>query len=820
MRVRIRNGLSDALTFGVLRIGAARAHNTAQEEAANKRWVRDFQNALDDAQIEGKILEQLSESSKSTSPLARGLIFASIGVSCIATQAAAQATEGTTQTLEEIIVTAERRTTDIQKTAASVSVRTGEELAEQGRYTTRQILEDIPGITAVDNSSLNVGSADVQGNNITIRGITPGATAAGGPSGISAAAGAAVYVDGVYEGVGSGYDIERVEVLRGPQGTLYGRSATTGVVAFHTRNPSLEGFGGNASVEYGNYDLQHYSAAVNLPLTDGLAARVSGDYRDQGEPYNGQAGRGMGTSTNGRAKLLWQPNDAFSLLVGFAYAKNEAFSGGYSATAAPPTLALTESTTAIYPGYKQQRQYWAEVNWDVGPVTITYLPAFRTWYQDDHLFSNADFLSSGAPLNQLIQTPKDDFNTHELRVASKDDAAVQWQAGVFYYHNELQNSNHNYLVSPSGGELAVISDTKDQKDTKNLGYFAETTIPFTASLRMTLGARYDDTKVVVGETLFDNPYAFCGTSLQNTPALVLPSGATCTGVAQASVPPPAATTISGIELNFHNFNYKARIEYDLTQKNMLYGMISTGFRPGDAGINSTTRAANIVDAEKLTSIEVGSKNRFLDDSLQVNVGVYYYNYRGFRTSYRPDTDNDADYASISGAVSLTVPAKYIGGELELLYQLTAHDRVGFNFNYVESHWYDAPAEFTKAQPETKRAMTPYTITANYEHVFNLPGGSILSARIDGKYEAAHLAQNLHVDYLRIGYDQYARVGSRTIGNLSAAWASEGGRYSISAYVRNFTDTLYTSYNVAGDKSALTVSWTDPRTYGAQASVRF
>ena len=144
-----------------------------------------------------------------------------------------------------------------------------------------------------------------------------------------------------------------------------------------------------------------------------------------------------------------------------------------------------------------------------------------------------------------------------------------------------------------------------------------------------------------------------------------------------------------------------------------------------------------------------------------------------------------------------MPAKNIGGELELLYRLTAHDRIGLNYNYVESHWNDKPAAFAAAQPETKRAMTPTTITANYEHVFNLPGGSTLSARIDGRYEAAHLTQNLHVDWLRLGYDQYVHVGSRTIGNLTAAWSSDGGRYSISAYVRNFTDKQYTELHRSG-----------------------
>jgi outer membrane receptor protein involved in Fe transport len=716
--------------------------------------------------------------------------------------------------LEEVIVTAERRTIDIQSVAASVSVRTGEELAAQGRYTTREILEDVPGLAVVNNGSLNVGTADVQGNNITIRGITPGPSAGGGPSGISAAPGAAVYVDGVYEGVGSGYDLDRVEVLRGPQGTLYGRSATTGVVAFHTRNPSFDGVTGNAGAEFGSYSLQHYTGAVNVPLTQGLAVRVSGDYHDQGDTYYDIGSRGMGTRTNGRAKLLWKPNDGFSLLLGVAYEKREDFSGGNSTTARPPTLALTTTTTPILSGFKEQRQYWAEANLDVGPATITYLPAFRSWEQDDHLFTSANFLSSGRPLNQLILTPRDHFTTHELRVASRE-SAVQWQAGAFYYRNTLDNSNHNYLLNTSGGELAVLSDTKDQKDTLSKGIFAETTIPLGASVRMTLGARYDDTKVVVSETLFNNPYALCGTILQGG----VPPGTTCTGVAQAAQPLPPATFIPGIEVNFHNFNYKARVEYDLTPKNMLYGMVSTGFRPGDAGINANTRLPNILDAEKLTSIEVGSKNRFLDDSLQLNVGVYYYNYHGFQTTYVVDTPA-FDPGSIGNMIPITVPAHNVGGELELLYRLTAHDRFGLNGNYVQSRWYDKPAAFAAAQTEEKRALTPYTITADYEHVITLPGGSTLSARIDGRYEAAHLGSNLHVDWLRIGYDQYVYIDSRIIGNLSAAWASNGGRYSISAYVRNFTNKQYTSYGVLGDPTALTVTVSDPRTYGAQASVRF
>jgi iron complex outermembrane receptor protein len=735
--------------------------------------------------------------------------------------------------LEEVIVTAEHRKDDVQNVAASVSVRTGEESAALGRYTTRQILEDIPGLTTVDNSSLNVGGADVQGLNINIRGITPATTTGGAtaPSGISPTPGVAVYVDGVYEGMGSGYDLDRVELLRGPQGTLYGRSATSGVLAFHTRDPSLDGVAGNASVEFGNYSLKHYSGAVNLPLGKTLAVRLSGDFRDQGDAYYGQAiaggpllgesTGGMGKSTNGRAKVLWKPNDAFSLLVGYAYGKIDSFSGGSSTKFNPTNDTYMTTLSPLFPSQKVQRQFWAEANWDVGPVTVTYLPSFRSWQQDDHLLVDPHFFGSNVAQKQNFLTPKDDFITHELRVASRDDSAVKWQAGAFYYDNKLRNANHNFLQNADGTEQAVLTDTKDKRDTTSLGLFAETTIPLTTSLRTTLGVRYDDTKVVVSEDFFDlGPVATCG-----TPLVPPPIAPFCTGVGTSVLPVAPVFPVSDHKVPFHNFNYKARLEYDLTPKNLLFGMISTGFRPGDALVTAAPGqkpAVTEVAAEKLTAYEVGSKNRFLDDSLQLNVGLYYYNYQGFGTSFRTETTGTQDYSPFFGSIlkNLTVPAKNLGAELELLYRVTAHDRLGFNYNYTESKWYDKRADFALAQTETKRAMAPYMITANYEHVFNLTGGSTLSARIDGRYEPAHLTRNLHVDYLRIGYDQYVYQGTRTTGNLSAAWANNGGRYSVAAYVRNFTGVKYTSYIVGIDPTSLYTNYSDPRTYGALVSVRF
>jgi len=97
-----------------------------------------------------------------------------------------------------------------------------------------------------------------------------------------------------------------------------------------------------------------------------------------------------------------------------------------------PGLALTTlNSSPLHPGLKEQRELWAEANWDLGPVKITYLPAFRDWYQNDNLLVAASFIESGVPLTQMLLSPKDNFHTQELRVGSKDDAAVQWQAGFF-----------------------------------------------------------------------------------------------------------------------------------------------------------------------------------------------------------------------------------------------------------------------------------------------------------------------------------------------------------------------------------------------------
>ena len=298
--------------------------------------------------------------------------------------AQAQAQSAESEELMEIVVTAEHREIDVQKAATSVSVRTGSELRNEGRYTLGQILEDVPGVTGgAATANVPGGSGvDTSAPGITIRGIASNSGAVGNVT--SAAAAAAVYVDGVYEGVGGGYDINQVEILRGPQGTLYGRSATSGLLAIHTNDPQLDRLGGDAVAEVGNYGLEHYTGVVNLPLIDNvLGIRVAAN-RYERDGYYADDGT---TSTDAKIKLLYKPNDDISLLLGYALQNNDTKNGGITLTLAPgepntycfDTVPKSCASTPVGRGSNDFRQYWALLSWDLGFATLSYQPAYRTW---------------------------------------------------------------------------------------------------------------------------------------------------------------------------------------------------------------------------------------------------------------------------------------------------------------------------------------------------------------------------------------------------------------------------------------------------------
>lgn len=691
-------------------------------------------------------------------------------------QAATASADG--DQLEEIIVTAERRSADVQKTATSIAVRGGQDLKDEGRTSLEQILEDVAGVSTVAASLGPNASADNQGVGIIIRGATPNTAAAG--SQISVVPTTAVYTDDIYEGLGSDFDIDHVEILRGPQGTLYGRSATGGVVATHTRDPELEKFGANVDLEYGSYDLRHNTAVFNLPIGDTLALRLGGSeyLRDGFDSKDG----GAVEEYEGRAKLLYQPSDDLSVLAGWALQDNHTHSGGELVTLpTPDTFSYTPAATSS--GMNISRQYWANINWNLGLAKLTYVPAFRTWYEDNPGSVLAG--PGGLTIVQPVTTPLDQFSTQELRLSSNPNSVLTWVVGGLYYDNRLFNTNS--VRNEANGGLAFGSTTR--KETQDEGVFAEVTYPFLPSWRLTGGMRYDYTYVDTDELYTSNINAF--NVPENDVTLAIQGNA-------------------GIR-RFYNYTYKVRVETDLTATNLLYASVSSGFLPGD--VSATTGAGNQPMAlpyaeETLTAYEIGSKNRFLSNALQLNADVYYYRYSGYQQAINTSS-NPLNPAFAIGSS----PARMRGFEAEGLYQITSDDRAGLSFAYISAFFQDESTFFAQyVAQQNITNIAPRTATASYDHTFHLPWNSSLDLHGDARYASAHDLSVLTPANYDAGYGPYVHVDNEVVGDVNLTWSSEGGKYALTAYCRNVGDNRYKQ-----SASVLTPPATgtqyDPRTFG-------
>lgn len=687
--------------------------------------------------------------------------------------------------LEEVVVTSERRTSTAQKTAASVSVRSGQDMLLQGRYELRDILQDVPGIVGGAASApltAKGSGSDNPAAGLIIRGIASNSGTGG--NAISAAASAAIYVDDVYSGIGGGYDVSRVEVLRGPQGTLYGRSATSGVVAISTGAPSASQFSATGAVELGSYDLLHYTGAVNIPLIeDKLGIRISGN-RFERDGYYSEKGGALSTSDL-RIKALWTPTENISALFGYAQSDNTTNSGGVSIKqdGAPDRFIREE---VIFATSKNEfKQYWANFNIDLGPVSVNYIPALRTWYQ------NGTFYGRTPPVfmaDQTVLVPEDDFITHELRLRNTNrDSRLQWQAGVTYYDNKIYVEDILKNVGPAPFEYYNRSYT--HKSTKELGVFAEGTYSLLPDTRLTVGLRYDHTKIQT-EQDYAGPFG-------------------------------PFVRLDGDEgrLVFDKINYKLRLERDLTPQNLLYASLSTGSSPGDISLVATLPdhipVAQTLESQTLTAFEIGSKNRYFDNRLQINGSAYYYDYGGYQAA---NINNNPDQFGVPTFETITLPVENYGFELELEARPSENGVISFNVAYTHAEYSDLGDKAFLFHTDKVLNVAPVEANLAYSHRIPI-GSSTLMLRGAVRYFSEHDRGRLLREWIDLGAGPYVRVESQFIGDLNATYLVNE-QVSLTAYVRNITDNRYLpeNWNVAAVLPGPILSTdipalSDPRTVG-------
>lgn len=653
--------------------------------------------------------------------------------------------------LQTITVTAERRSANIQKTAISMQAVTGDEISEQGLSSGSEILKNV--------SNVEVQGA-ARGNVIAMRGIGSDLPPGMGESAVS------TNYDGVYNfraemSTLGFFDLDRVEVLRGPQGTLYGRNAAAGAVNYVTRDPVLGKREGQASLEVGSYDLIRGELGFNLPVSDSLALRVSAASIDR----SGYLSDGFNDakSTGARVKLLFKPDSNVRLLA----AGERIHLGGKGPGFIPQANwddADTRLQSAVHPttpglekvGYQEYdaTKLWAQLDWNLGFGVLTVLPAWQD--ASGIVYRKYDASRPPGSEEQYNADPKvARQKSAELRLSSPAGSAVQWVAGAYWY--DMLNAQECLLGEDA---CATANDTRDTTVSKAV--FGQVSVPLGAGLRVVGGLRHTrDEK----------------------------------------------TAVDGSAGDWRSTDGKLGLEFDLNPSAMGYLTFATAYRPG--GFNTLPGNSGTFDAEKLRSVELGLKSRWLDNTLQLNAAVFRYDYRNYQA---------IDFAILANgdlhAEFLNVPKQTIQGvEAEAQYLLP--DQMGrLRASFT---WLDAKlGELLQTNPDGSKyslAGNPLphaprlSVKAGYEYPVELANGASIALRVDARYtDKQYVSITENANTLQPAYAQ---------GDLSANYRSADDKWGINFYVKNVTDYVPKVANFVGSTMVGA-----PRTYGVVLNTRF
>jgi iron complex outermembrane receptor protein len=728
-----------------------------------------------------------------------------IGCSLFALGAAAHAQSTAPATgIDEVVVTAQKRSQSSQEVPIAITALTGDSLKDAGIDNALTLASSVP--------SLQIGN-NGDSMEIFIRGIgSTNDTEVGDPA-------VAFNVDGIYNGRPSGaggtfYDINRVEVLRGPQGTLYGRNATAGAVNVITNDPVAK-YAGDAAITFGNYGTIDSEGMLNVPVTDSLAVRAAFRTEDHsGYTINKNVTEGVTENSNdaqnagGRFKALWTPTEDLSIRLSADY---------YHAGGVGPAQQLFSvlnsdgSVTRFDMSGKAGRTDRldtqgslddtfgggsVDINYDLGMVKLTSVTAYRI--NNRNTVADGDGTDTYSPSE--VSTFWSRFNqfSQELRAASNYDSPLQWVAGLFYYqeHNNVYLNITNDIANGTG--LRFVQPVVKEN---SRAAFGQADYSIFDNLKLTFGLRgTDDDKTRYGSTDLVND--------ATNPETVI-----------ADILPNAAHVAS------HRVNWKTNLDWEWQKGNSLYATVGTGYKAGGYDDGS---ANNTYKPENLTAYEVGSKNRFLDNRAQVNLSAYYYDYQNFQISEVTQLPNEP--AGALGTVTYNAQkATAQGVEMEDIFKITPDDKVDLNLTYEHSEFnkFLLPAASTSTpcpdgflQPvggycnmagNRLQHSPQWTVSAGYQHIFTLPNQAALTASVRTYVSTKYYLFPINSAAMEQG--GYSRT------DVFLNYDSPDGRYYVQVFGRNLEDNNI-AVQASQNNGENFVSLAPPRTFGVTFGGRF
>jgi len=660
--------------------------------------------------------------------------------------------------LEEVIVTAQKRTADLQDTAISLALITGEDAIRKGNINMDDMLRDMVNVNA---QQIGFGTA------INIRGMGWDLPVDVGESAVS------VNFDGAANNnlqatIFGYFDMERMEVLRGPQGTLYGRNATAGAVNVVFASPNPEGIEGYALAEAGNYSHRRFEGAFNLPLTESQAVRIAAsDVKRDGYMSTGAADAD-GTAI--RAKYLFQPGDDFRLELTASHFELGGISPDPNVAAADYEASYPYLSTLTSPDQRydfSSTKFSGIVDWKVGPGVVTFIPSYE---ESDSAGTALVPFGPGAGTVQPAVPSSTTQKSGELRYASLPDSNIQWQAGLYYY-DRVQDVYASPVGNPNCGEGCRNGAT-------NKAAFGHLTIPLRDTLRLVLGARVGtDEAILVQSTSFD----------------------------------PAFTNARS---DWNVFNWKVGLEADVSDAAMAYATIATSSRPG--GFNLINGSGNPeFDQEKVTSYETGLKSRWWDQRLQVNGALFYYDYQDYQTVdiFFDPSRNPPFVGNFFNAGS----ARNFGAELETITLLGDSTRLNLAASYLNAK-FDSDIELHPDPfgPPVNINGSPlprspkWTLKGSFEHTIELGDAGSLTGSVSYRW-----LDNHQLTVYPVYVYPVTLVDSYSVVDLYANYDSRDGKWGANLWVKNLGEKVY---KLSGSQNNIIAG--PPRMYGVSVTYRF
>lgn len=706
--------------------------------------------------------------------------------------------------LDEIIVTARRREESLSKIPVAIAALTGTELHEAGVSSVVQLQYLVPGLMV---------SRDNQGVNLSIRGVTTTDTTTKGEPGIN------LNTDGIpvnrsEEQALGFFDLQRVEVLSGPQGTLYGKSSTGGAINAITNQPT-QNEEASAAVEVGNYNTRRLDAMINLPLSDVLAVRaaVNANYRDGFVTLIGSDSNRQPDGENnfsGRFSALARFSDDLGLRVTATLGQIGGVGYGNSGVALDVDNQYVGTGTTIgyanrFAGHVSDHFSKGNIQFDapLGPVHLTWLSSY-SHYKTDNLMPN---YADGGDGQRLWV--RDTYNTtyQELRFTNSDSGRLQYVAGLNYFYEHVQEDGHFWSVGDTSDYLNLINLLNSTSHTTYSAY-AHATYELAPRWHITAGLREAADETTRQGTLANGPYA--GMDANGPIPWLNRAGTVCTGTEDCVGTPNDGSGKSD------KLTWNIGADHQFTPDQMGYVTIATGYKAGGFNdLDPTTNTAREYGPENMTAYEAGYKVR-LPSRFQFTSSLYYYDYSADQITQLAEIDNDPNNRMV---FTRLVPTTIYGWENSLVLPFTPSDILDLAANFERAYYnrFAAGPTFTTDFSGKSLDRVPATVlSAGFTHHWTLRNGAGLQWHAATRYSSAYFVTDF---WAAQQYQQ--QPFSRSDADLG--YASRSGKFTTQIFVRNIENkeqiTGGAQNYVPGVRYSASGFVSEPRFWGVRASLR-